>query len=136
LPLAKYNALLVAHQMLLTAKYAALTFLELYLLPILGDIALYCAHRRKEEDLELYFIERGYRDSIGIRKISNKFVKFTVQIIFLAATIKPYRNLLQVEQEWPSSFGMAAAKLREKGVSCTENCTGKEVQSLRIAYIK
>lgn len=74
----------------MTTKYTALIFIEIYLLPILKEIALHLAHKRKEEDLELYFVQQGLRESVGIRKVGHKYVKLATQIIFLAAAIKPY----------------------------------------------
>jgi hypothetical protein len=49
LPLTKYHALLAVQQLMQTALYAGLLFLEIYLCPILADISLCLTRRRNEE---------------------------------------------------------------------------------------
>lgn len=121
---------------MLTARYAALTLVELYLLPILTEIATNMANRRRDEDLEDYFVERGYRDSLGVRKLGTKFVKLAMQIIFVAAAVRPCENILQAETKVPSRFQLAAEWLKAKGVAAPENCEGQPITALRVAYLK
>lgn len=121
---------------MLTARYAALTLAELFLLPLLTEIAANLANRRRDEDLEDYFVERGYRDTVGVRKLGQKFVKLAMQIIFVGAAIRPCENILQVETKAPSRFQLAASWLRAKGVAAPENCEGQQVTALRVAFLK
>lgn len=136
LPLTKHHALLVSQQIVLTARYAALTLVELYLLPLLTEIATNLANRRRDEDLEDYFVERGYRDSLGVRKLGTKFVKLAMQIIFVSAAVRPCENILHVETKSPSRFQLAAVWLRAKGVAAPENCEGQQITAFRVAFLK
>lgn len=119
-----------------TARYAALTLIEIYLLPILTEIATNMANRRRDEDLEDYFVEKGYRDSLGVRKLGTKFVKLAMQIIFVAAAVRPCENILQTETKVPSRFQLAAEWLKVKRVAAPENCEGQPITALRVAYLK
>ena len=64
--------------MLQTSSTLAIELIEIYILPILTDIALHYAHKRTEKDLEDYFIERGFRNSSGIRKLGKTFVQLAI----------------------------------------------------------
>lgn len=88
-------------------------FLEIYLYPLLADIAQSLPNRRSDKELEVYFIERGYRESAAIRKLSHKFVLKAGELVLLAASIKPYQNVLHTEIAIASRFETLAAALRE-----------------------
>jgi hypothetical protein len=62
-------------------------------------------------------VEKGFRDSIGIRKVGRRYVLLAVDILFGAAAVRPHFNVLHQEMpELASRFGQAARNLREKGV--------------------
>lgn len=59
LPLMKFNALMATKLFFDTTEYVPLILIEVYLLPIILEVALYRVQKRSEEGLTMYFIERG-----------------------------------------------------------------------------
>lgn len=94
MPLTKYHALLVVHQLLQTGRYSALTFIEILLLSGLAEITAHLFHNRSAVEEETYFVERGYRDTVGIRMLGRKYTHIAAEIVFLAAAIKTVQNIL------------------------------------------
>jgi hypothetical protein len=75
--------------------------------------------------LEGYFVERGYRESAAIKKLSHKFVHKAGVLVLLAAAIKPYQNVFHAELPAPSRFQAIATALREAGAPVQQEVTGK-----------
>jgi hypothetical protein len=92
--LTRYHALLFVHQLLQTGRYPAVTFIEILLLPTLAEITAHLFHNRSAVEEETYFVERGYRDTVGIRMLGRKYTHIAAEIIFLAAAIKTVQNIL------------------------------------------
>jgi hypothetical protein len=58
-PLMKFNALNCAKIFFDTCEYSVILFIEVYLLPIIFEIAAFKSTKKSDEGLSLYFIERG-----------------------------------------------------------------------------
>jgi hypothetical protein len=76
-----------------TGEYLPITLVEIYLLPIIFEIASYRIQKRSEEGLTLYFIEKGYDSTKEMKRIGFNYVLLAIEFIFMSALVKPYRNL-------------------------------------------
>jgi len=88
-----FNALMATKLFFDTGEYTPIMLIEVYLLPIVFEIAAYRIQKRSEEGLTLYFIERGYDATKEMKRIGFNYVLLAIEFIFMAALIKPYRTL-------------------------------------------
>jgi hypothetical protein len=99
-----------------TQEYPALTLIEVYLLPLLQEAALFRS-KKTEEQTERYFQQTcSLPDSPQLRKDSVEFVGRAIELIFLGAASKPHRMVEVQELKQPSLFAVAATGLSSAGI--------------------
>lgn len=77
-----------------TGEYVSIVLIEIYLLPIIFDIAFYRIQKRSEEGLTLYFTEKGGFDATKENKrIGFNYVLLAIEFVFMSAQVKPFRCL-------------------------------------------
>ena len=77
-----------------TGEYVPIVLIEIYLLPIIFDIAFYRIQKRSEEGLTLYFTEKGGFDATKENKrIGFNYVLLAIEFVFMSAQVKPFRCL-------------------------------------------
>ncbi len=77
-----------------TGEYVPIVLIEIYLLPIIFDIAFYRIQKRSEEGLTLYFTEKGGFDATKeVKRIGFNYVLLAIEFIFMSAQVKPFRCL-------------------------------------------
>jgi hypothetical protein len=135
----KFNALMAVKLFFDTGEYVTVTLIEIYLLQAVYDVAAYRIQKRSEEGLTLYFIEKGYDATKEMKRLGFNFVLLALEFIFMAAQVKPYRNIENQELEEPSNYSKMAAMLTEK--SCPPIKTYKfyipsYVSTTRKRYLK
>ena len=90
----KFNALMAAKLFFDTGEYVPIVLIEIYLLPIIFDIAFYRIQKRSEEGLTLYFTEKGGFDATKeVKRIGFNYVLLAIEFIFMSAQVKPFRCL-------------------------------------------
>lgn len=90
----KFNALMATKLFFDTGEYVPIVLIEIYLIPIIFEIASYRILKRSEEGLTLYFIEKGGFDPTKeVKRIGFNFVLLAIEFIFMSAQVKPFRNL-------------------------------------------
>jgi hypothetical protein len=90
----KFNALMATKLFFDTAEYVPLVLIEVYLLPIILDVALYRVQKRSEEGLTLYFTERGgYEATKEMKRMGFNFVLLAIEFVFMSAQVRPFRTL-------------------------------------------
>lgn len=115
-PASKCRCLEAAALLLATQEYPVLTLVEVYLLPLLQDAALFRA-RKSEEQTGFYFQQVcGVADSPQLRKDSLQFVGRATELVFLGAASKPHRTVEVQELKQPSLFAISSAILTDSGI--------------------
>ena len=90
----KFNALLATKLFFDTTEYVPVVLIEVFLLPIVLEVATFRLQKRSEEGLALYFMEKGGFDGTKENKrIGFNFVLLAIEFIAMAALVKPFRNL-------------------------------------------
>lgn len=91
----KFNTLLAVKLCFDTGEYAVITLIEVYLLPIIFDIALFRSQIQDDSMLATYFSSKGYREAEikDLKKISFNFTVLALEFIFMACKIKKFRTV-------------------------------------------
>lgn len=48
--------------------------MEIYILPLLRNVAIVDMTKRSDEDLERYFVDLGFRENASVRLMGRKYV--------------------------------------------------------------
>ena len=116
-PLMKYNAMCCARMFFNTCEYTAVILIEIYILPIIFDIAAFKATKKSEEGLTLYFIEKGRcQPTKEFKRIGFNYVLLAVEFIFACSRIKMYRTLECDEMDEDSNYKKIAKALKMRKV--------------------
>lgn len=98
-----------------------MTLIEIYLLPMIYDIAAYRIQKRSEEGLTQYFIDKGFDATKEMKRIGFNFVLLAVEFIFMTGLVKTYRTIESQELEEPSNYAKLSKLLLEKGCQPVES---------------
>lgn len=109
----KFNALMATKLFFDTGEYVPIVLIEIYLLPLIFEIALYRIQKRSEEGLTLYFTEKGGFDSTKeMKRMGFNYVLLAIEFIFMSAQVKPFRNLENQELKEDSNFAKVSRILQ------------------------
>ena len=92
-PLVKFNALMAVKLFFDTGEYLAVNLIEVYILPVVLEVAAYRALKRSEEGLTLYFIEKGYESTKEMKRIGFNYALLAIELAFMAARVKTNRTI-------------------------------------------
>ena len=115
IPSCKLNALMAIKLLFDTAQYVPIILIEICVLPLIFEIAVYRASKRSQEGIGDYFIEKGFQQIRDLKRVGFNFVLLANQFIFMASKVKPFRSLENIQLEEESNFSKVRKLLISRG---------------------